>query len=231
MHSSSGLDAYATAQVVVQTSTGAGGGTQVVPVDASGVPVASKPTAVPRARGAFAAKGLGTISWAPPIKGYPDNFTYSYRISGNGTTKYGSTRHTSNRHIALSGIKPGGTYRVQLSAANSQGAGPTTTFTFRVPKLAKPSVPRSVKVSYPATGSLKISWTSSKVGGFPGPLLYRVTVTRTDGRLVGKVYTVSATRFTVTGLKVGTTYRVTVVAVNGTGRSPAVTFSTRPRRV
>ena len=211
-----------TVQAINSIGTGAvASGTITMTAIAPGIPTA------------FTATTTGTITWAPPTTtgGLPIT---GYRVSRDGTDTTGAGPWSAvvpatARTQTFPALKPGATYTFSVQAITAFGTGPVAAGPVTMAAVA-PGVPTSVSLSKYTTGLVIMSWSPPTDDGGSPITSYRVTRngTTTDGR-GPQTYVVGATarsaRFGY--LRVGTTYTLTIQAINAVGAGPLVTRTVR----
>ncbi|MBU6232900.1 MAG: fibronectin type III domain-containing protein [Acidobacteria bacterium] len=128
---------------------------------------------------------------------------------------------TTSTTCTVSGLTNGVLYVVTVVATNSEGNSAASNATSATP-YAVPSAPQSVLVTS-GDATLEVAWSAPVSDG--GSAVYSYTVTADDGD--GGVFTCTTSKLTciVTGLTNGTTYSLSVVALNNAGESPASTVT------
>ncbi len=139
--------------------------------------------------------------------------SYSVYLNGAASPRVSDIVGTS---YGLSGLSPGETYSIAITASDSNGeSAPSTTVSF----ITKPSAPIGLTISSVTATSATISWSAT-----PGASSYDVYL---DGSLLA--HGILGTSFGLSGLSIGSTHSVTVSAVNNTGdslQSSPLTFTT-----
>ena len=141
----------------------------------------------------------------------------SYRIyrstsKGSGYSLLGTTTATSYTNT---GAKAGTTYYYRVKACNNAGLSPYSNIVSgNVVVTPKPSAPVVKIGNSAASGKPMLTWNT--VSGATSYKVYRATSQNGTYSLLG---TVTATSYTNTGAKAGTTYYYKVKAVNSAGES------------
>lgn len=145
------------------------------------------------------------VDWAATAGGGTNLYTTTITpaAGGGGVTSSAalSTRYT--------GLTPGQTYTVGLTAAN---AGGSDTASDTATTGASAPVVGTVTVTSTGETSVSVAWTATNGGGVNG---YTTSISPAGG--AGGVSGSAATSTSYTGLNPGTTYTVTVTADNGSG--------------
>ncbi|TDT64451.1 fibronectin type III domain-containing protein [Frigoribacterium sp. PhB116] len=183
----------------------------------------------PRSVVAAAGDRTATVSWTAPDSdgGSPLTGWLLEHSTDGGTSWTQQQLGPSVTTSVLAGLDNGEEALVRVTARNAAGGGATSPTVAVVP-FGVPATPDDV-VAVPLDRSVALSWSEPADGG-SALLGYEVVVTGADG--TRSVFPASSTRTTVTGLSNGTTYDVTVTALNERGRSAASAgISTTPRTV
>ena len=190
---------------VVGASTFTGIATSSAKIDIRGVPRA--PTDVVASAGDTSA----TVSFAPPTSDGGSPVT-GYTV----TTVPGDVRtDCSASPCLIKGLANGTAYRFAVSATNALGTGEPSAATDPVTPSTLPGAPRDVQV-VATDSSAKVFFTAPADDGGAPVTDYVVRVEPT-----GDEFSCTESPCLVTGLDNGTTYALTVRAVNVSGRSPA----------
>lgn len=227
----SGLENGTTYEVRVSAVNAVGTSARSAAVSATPRTVSAAPTAV----AATAGKGSITVTWKAPSSTSGGAARTAYVVEYSTTASFG--RETDSVEVkptatsfTITGLPAGARYYVRVVAVNAAGrsaaSGTATTKTW-----AKPSAPRSVKVS-PRKGAVVVTWSAPSSDGGAKRTAYSLRYS-TDGSSWETVsVSASATRYTLTGLTNGQRYYVRVIAVNDVGNSPvSATVSATPRTV
>lgn len=169
------------------------------------------------------ASNSAVLNWSAPSDFGGVSLTdYKVETSRDGMTWAVMTKSVSlTRSLKLTGLAPGTTYQVRISAINSVGAsdplsGSVTTL------AVVPTVPRSLKVTGKSLSTATLAWSLPASNGGSAITDYKVevssncstftTISRAASKNLG---------FKVTGLKAGTKYCFRVSAKNSVGFSDA----------
>ena len=171
-----------------------------------------RPTAPVVHIGNSASSGKPMLTWNA-VEGATSYRIYRSTAKGSGYSLLGTTTATSYTNT---GAKAGTTYYYRVKACNDAGLSPYSNVVSGQVKTVtpKPSAP-VVKIGHSATsGKPMLTWNA--VSGATSYKVYRATSQNGTYSLLG---TVTATSYTNTGAKAGTTYYYKVKAVNSAGES------------
>ena len=213
--------------VAVSSNKGFGFSNPVVQVPPVIIDVPGAPTAL----SATAANQQLAVSWtAPTSDGGAAISDYVVQYSADGslfTTFLDGTSSATN--ATITGLTNGTTYTVRIAAVNAAGNGPTVSTT-GTPRTV-PNVPTTL-VATPGNGKLTVTWTAPPNNGGAAITDYIVKYSANGGTPITFNDGVkSTTGAVITGLVNGTTYTVTVAAVNSAGTGTAVSTTAKPRTV
>ena len=172
----------------------------------------SAPTAPVVKLGNSATSGKPMLTWNA-VEGATSYRIYRSTAKGSGYSLLGTTTATSYTNT---GAKAGTTYYYRVKACNDAGLSPYSNIVSGQVKSVtpKPSAP-VVKIGHSASsGKPMLTWNA--VSGATSYNVYRATSQNGTYSLLG---TVTATSYTNTGAKAGTTYYYKVKAVNSAGES------------
>ena len=123
----------------------------------------------------------------------------------------------------ITGLDAGTTYQIAVAAVNSVGTGPRSAISREMTQVAPPGAPTGLMLNGPATAaitteSIRVEWsTPMKTGGTDITIVEYIVYWDTDlGRSSDRV-TPPNLNYQITGLDAGTTYQITVAAVNSVG--------------
>ena len=176
------------------------------------VVVTPKPAAPVVKIGHSAASGKPMLTWRA-VYGATSYRIYRSTSKGSGYSLLGTTTATSYTNT---GAKAGTTYYYRVKACNDAGLSPYSNIVSGKVKSVtpKPAAP-VVKLGNSATsGKPMLTWNA--VSGATSYKVYRATSQKGTYSLLG---TVTATSYTNTGAKAGTTYYYKVKAVSSAGES------------
>ena len=162
--------------------------------------------------GNSATSGKPMLTWNA-VEGATSYRIYRSTAKGSGYSLLGTTTATSYTNT---GAKAGTTYYYRVKACNDAGLSPYSNIVSGQVKSVtpKPSAP-VVKIGHSASsGKPMLTWNA--VSGATSYKVYRATSQNGTYSLLG---TVTATSYTNTGAKAGTTYYYKVKAVNSAGES------------
>ena len=115
----------------------------------------------------------------------------------------------------LTGLTSGATYTVSVAASNANGEGPASTATVSTLRAVAPAAFNLTRV-VPGHESIAAEWTAAAAGNPASPVSgYDLVATPADGQAPVTV-TATGTTGTVTGLRNGVEYTLSVVARSGT---------------
>ena len=173
----------------------------------------SAPTAPVVRIGNSAASGKPMLTWNA-VEGATSYRIYRSTSKGSGYSLLGTTTATSYTNT---GAKAGTTYYYRVKACNDAGLSPYSNIVSGQAKTVaqqKPSAPVVKIGNSAASGKPMLTWNA--VSGATSYKVYRATSQNGTYSLLG---TVTATSYTNTGAKAGTTYYYKVKAVNSAGES------------
>ena len=162
--------------------------------------------------GNSASSGKPMLTWNT-VEGATSYRIYRSTSKGSGYSLLGTTTATSYTNT---GAKAGTTYYYRVKAVNDAGLSPYSNIVSGQVKSVtpKPAAP-VVKIGHSAaSGKPMLTWNA--VSGATSYKVYRATSQKGTYSLLG---TVTATSYTNTGAKAGTTYYYKVKAVNSAGES------------
>ena len=180
----------------------------------TGITVTSSaaPTAPVVRIGNSATSGKPMLTWNA-VEGATSYRIYRSTSKGSGYSLLGTTTATSYTNT---GAKAGTTYYYRVKACNDAGLSPYSNVVSGQVKTVtpKPSAPVVKIGNSAASGKPMLTWNA--VSGATSYKVYRATSKSGTYSLLG---TVTATSYTNTGAKAGTTYYYKVKAVNSAGES------------
>ncbi|GAB1691749.1 fibronectin type III domain-containing protein [Krasilnikovia sp. M28-CT-15] len=181
----------------------------------------SAPTAVRVTAG----KGSLTASWHAPESDNGSPITaytaYAYRGAASQNLVSSCTVAAPALSCVLRGLGNGVGYHVAVTATNKAGEGPANDARVAGTPRTTPGAPRQASVST-SRGRARVKWAAPASTGGAAVTGYRVRAygTRSGASVAAQCTTTGAVRECVlTGLKVGRTYYVSVVALNAAGSS------------
>jgi titin len=163
------------------------------------------------------------ISWSAPTDlGGAAITNYLVETSRDGVIwKITPKAVSTSRSLKLTGLAPGTTYQVRVTAINSVGASEHLAGSISTSAIA-PTAPRSAAISEVNTMGLTLAWQLPTSNGGSAITDYRVEVSSNCSRYTAINRAAAADlAFSVTGLKAGTKYCFRVSAVNAIGTSQA----------
>ena len=176
------------------------------------VVVTPKPAAPVVKIGNSSTSGKPMLTWNA-VEGATSYRIYRSTSKGSGYSLLGTTTATSYTNT---GAKAGTTYYYRVKACNDAGLSPYSNIVSGQVKTVtpKPSAPVVKIGNSAASGKPMLTWNA--VSGATSYKVYRATSQNGTYSLLG---TVTATSYTNTGAKAGTTYWYKVKAVNSAGES------------
>jgi hypothetical protein len=175
----------------------------------------------PESVSATPADGQITVQWAPPADDGGSAVT-GYTVSIAGGTSVAATCVASPCSTVLTGLTNGVSYSVSVSATTAVGTGPTSAPVSATPRTL-PGSPTSVSATR-GDGQASVAWIAPANDGGAPVASYDVSVSPSAGT-VGQVSCDGSTpancSVMVSGLTNGTSYLVSVSAVNAAGRGPS----------
>ena len=200
-----------TIQVVAHNSVGA---SQSSAPSASVTPATTPST--PRIDSARRSNRGAVVLWTPPTdNGGDDVVSYLVRVTRGPNIVSEST--TTDTSITLDGLTNGVIYAIVVSATNTVGNGGPSEHVNVTPATV-PDAPRAITALRQDKGAV-VSWTAPPNDGGDPLTGYRVQVRAGSQQPTSFVTTES--QYSIQGLENGTTYDVTVRAINSVGDSVA----------
>jgi hypothetical protein len=203
------------------TSTGGTGGEDPPPPDTS----TEAPAAPTGVTATATTDGGATVSWTAAERAT----SYEVTATAEGGTPITTTVQAPATEATLSGLAAGTTYTVTVTAKNAAGSTAATgTATVTTDAAVAPSAFNLTRV-LPGHEQVAAEWTAAQPGNTASPVTgYELAATPTTGEKV--TTTVTGTTGTLTGLRNGVEYTVTVVAKSGeaftTGTVPSTVDNT-----
>ncbi len=185
------------------------------------------PTAV---SAAAVSTSSAVLNWSPPMD-YGQSAITGYRVSRDGGSAGGSAWSTTvsaaTRSLTFTHLAGGATYNVSVAAINGQGVGPASSVAVAIPATGTPTVPTGVAGRALTATSAVLSWAPPSSSGTSAVTGYKVSRNGGTGGESGWSTTVaaSARSLTFTHLTPGSTYALSVSAVNAKGAGPAAVKS------
>ena len=202
-------------------------GSSVPSNEAWATPAATVP-GPPRNVVATAANLSATVTWDAPTNPGGANITgYTVTAADSTVSTRGGqscTWTSGPLTCTVTGLTNGDSYSFSITATNSLGTGVASTASNAVvPAVTAPSAPTGL-VATPGNTTAALTWTAPSNGGsaITGYNVYEASSSGGENYAAPVNGTlISGTTTTVTGLTNGTTYYLTVKAVNAIGSSPA----------
>ncbi len=182
---------------------------KLIPTDVTGIPGA------PTITTATAGNGSLSVAFTPGNNGVAAITNYKYSTDGTNYTALSPASTTSP--LIINGLTNGTTYSVTIKAVNARGDSPASNAMNGTPTTTSPDAPTITKVTA-GNGSLSVAFTPGSDGG-TAITNYKYSTDGTNYTALSPASTTSP--FTINGLTNGTTYSVTIKAVNARGDSPA----------
>jgi len=204
-----------TIQVVANNSVG----TSQPSAPSVSVTPATTPS-IPRIESARRSNQGAVVVWTPPTDDGGDAVvSYLVQVTQGSNTVSEST--TSESSITLDGLTNGVKYRIVVSAINTVGSGGPSEHAYVTPATV-PDAPRAVTVLRRNEGA-DVSWTAPTNDGGDPITGYQIQVRA--GNEPPKSFITAESPYSIRGLKNGTTYGVSVSAINSVGNSVASELS------
>ncbi len=159
--------------------------------------------------------GQVVLRWGAPLSQGGSAVT-GYDVYENGSLVAGPVADTSD---TVTGLTDGTSYAFGITALNAAGPGPVASVT-ATPVADLRGAP-TITGAVPGTGSLALTWSAPATTGRSRLVYYVLQAAPTSGRTVTELVALTPTTATLTGLAAGTTYTVTVAAVNAQGEGQA----------
>ncbi len=180
------------------------------------------------------------LSWAPPLD-YGTSPTTGYLVARDGGsaggTSWSTTVAASVRTLTFLKLVAGSTYTLSVAAVNAEGTGPVTSVAVTVPitpgDTGVPSAPTGVAAGPASATSATMTWAPPTSIGTSAVTGYRVARDGGSAGTAGWSTTVAATArsHTFLNLTTGSTYTLTVSAINAQGTGPASSVRVVPASV
>lgn len=190
-------------------------------------------TAPTDVRGTVVSASSASLTWAPPVD-YGASALTGYRVERDGGTAGGSggsgwstTVAATSRSQTFTNLAAGSTYTLMVSAVNAQGVGPAAVVAVTMSAGGVPGPATSVVGRATSSVTATLSWAPPATSGTSAVTGYRVARDGGSAGGAGWSTTVSAgTRSqSFTNLVPGSTYSLTVSALNAQGAGPATTVT------
>lgn len=193
--------------ISIRAESVVGPGTASAPVNGTPEAVSGAPTITALTAG----PGSISVAFTPGFDGGSTILDYAYQLNGGAWTSAGSP--SSPLHI--SGLDAGTTYTVAIRAVNSSGSGVASA----VSSVTTPSLPDAPAVSSAAPGdsTALVDFTSGASGGSPITGYQYQSTTGGPWTNAGSL----SSPILLSGLTNGTTYSVSLRAVNAVGAGSA----------
>ena len=152
-----------------------------------------------------------------PLTGYTAT---AYNADGSSAASC-TTADASSTTCVIAGLTNGTAYTVKVVATSSVGSSAPSTASPAVTPATKPGVPQSTATSA-SSRSIKVSWQAPASDGGAAVTSYLATATPVAGSAVTCKGAAGTNSCVISGLTNGTTYAVTLLAVNRVGNSSVV---------
>lgn len=160
------------------------------------------------------------LAWtAPAYNGGATISDYTVELARNAGATWSPVPHSASNatSMKLTGLAPGTSYRVRVSAVNSAGSSGYLTGTLTTAATAPAAVRNLVATSIAST-TLTLLWDVPATNGGAPIKDYQVEFSRNGNTYTAITHAESnATRFNVSGLRAGTRYWFRVAALNSVG--------------
>jgi hypothetical protein len=182
---------------------------------------APAPVTTPTALTSLASNSVTSSGFTVTWSGGSGATSYTYTLDGAPVTP-STNNGVSSRFATFTGLTPSSTYAVVVTAVNSAGSTPSTSFnvtTSASSPTTPPTIPSSLSSNSVTSSEFTVTWS-----GGSGATSYTYTL---NGAPV-TLYTdnaVSSSSATFIGLTPSTTYAVVVTAVNSVGSTPSTSLS------
>ena len=180
----------------------------------------------PSSMSATGADESATLSFTAPQDGFSAITNYEYRLDGTGAWTPLSPADTTSP-VTIPGLTNGTAVAIELRAVNAMGNG-TASSSVNVTPISTPRVPRSVSATA-GNAQITVQFTDPVSDGGSAITNYQYSLNGgTSWTSMSPATTTSP--LTITGLSNGTTYQVSIRAVNGQGGGTASSaLSVTPR--
>ena len=158
-------------------------------------------------------------SWSPPSSDGGSPITgYTLTISRPGRIFGPYHLSASDRRFAIRNPRADTTYTMRVVAENATGSGPEATTSVTTPPAESPSPPRNVSATAHGARQIRVTWSPPSASASATISHYLVRYSRPAiGDIPpwrSRLYRTTSTSHTSPNLRYGTTYTVTVTAVN-----------------
>jgi fibronectin type 3 domain-containing protein len=192
-------------------------------------PPPPQPPGAPTNVSATAGFGSATVSWSAPSSGdAPTSYRITPYLEGTAQTPKTTSGEPPATTTTVSGLTAGASYTFLVSAANEAGSSPDSEPSNAVTpgsELEPPGVPTGVTASARNQGAV-VSWSAPESDGGSAITGYRITPYVGSTAQATTTVAGTETAATVDSLTNGTSYTVTVTALNAIGPGPDSTATT-----
>ncbi len=225
-------DGSLTSCAIFNLTNGVGYTFSVTATNANGTGLASAPSSPPTVPTAVASKplsvtgvpgnGQATVSWlAPGSTGGTPITGYTVTASTGGTPI--ATCTTSGAlTCVVTGLTNGVAYTFTVVATNNNGPSPASDPSAPVVPSTTPDAP-TITSATAGNGQITVAWTAPSFNGGSAVTGYRATAYDSGLNVISTCTTSGALTCVITGLTNGTTYTVSVQAINVNGSGTAST--------
>ncbi len=191
------------------------------------ISIAATPSTVPSAPTSVTAlggNGAATVSWTPGFNGGAQIIRYTVTAFNALSTPSGSCTTLAVFSCIVTGLQNGTAYTFTVTATNANGTSDASSASSAITPVAPsgtPSVPTAV-VASAGESQVVVNWSAPATDGGSSLTGYLATAYDPDSTVAGTCAVGgSTTTCVIGGLQNGTTYTVSVEAVNANGRGPA----------
>ena len=175
----------------------------------------------------YASAKTARVAWTAAVAASPvTHYTLQFRRRGAASWKSAPKVKAPLTAAVLGGLEAGGAYDFRVQAANAPGPGAVSAAVLKLqtapiaPPALKPSIKDNMTGFYATSTTMEVAWTGSNCSAWAKKLCaatssFEILV---GGKLSATVAAAKSSH-TLTGLKAGGTYSITLRAVSSAGRS------------